>query len=178
MVYLLIFVGVLFRLLPHPPNFAPITALALFGGARLRRRDAVLVPLASLLISDYFISGFYGPTMFYVYGSFLLISLIGLWLRARFSLRNILASSLLASFLFFTITNFGVWASPTSWYSRDLKGLIDCYLAALPFYRNTALGDFFYTAVFFGTYGLAQRLAQKFRQRLIFSSTQPQNPNI
>lgn len=161
MVYLLIFVGVLSRLLPHPPNFAPIAALALFGGSHLPPRQTFLVPLVSLLISDYFISGFYGQTMYYVYGSFLLISLIGFCLRSRRSLPNIFISIILSSFLFFIITNFGVWVSPTSWYSRDFKGLIESYVAALPFYRNTALSDFFYTSLFFGVYELARHLRTK-----------------
>lgn len=158
--------GTLSRLVPHPANFAPIAALALFGGAHLRRRDAIFVPLAALLISDYLISGFYGPTMFYVYGSFILIGLIGLWIKNRQSPFTILSSALLSSILFFVITNFGVWAQ--GWYGISFAGLVACYTAAIPFFRNTILGDMFYTTLFFGGFELAKylrtRLAPSFNK--------------
>lgn len=156
MIYAFIILGTLSRLVPHPANFAPIAALALFGGANLRRRDAILVPMAALLISDYFISGFYGPTMFYVYGSFVLIGLIGVWVRSHKNLGTIVSSSLVSSLLFFLITNFGVWTG--NWYPHTLAGLTETYVAAIPFFRNTILGDLFYTGLFFGGYELAKYL--------------------
>ena len=165
MIYAFIILGVLSRLVPHPANFAPIAALALFGGANLRRRDAIIVPLVSLLISDFFISGFYGPTMFYVYGSFILIGLIGLWLRTHKNLGAIISSSLISSLLFFLITNFGVWTG--GWYPHTLAGLTETYTAAIPFFRNTILGDIFYTTLFFGGFELAKILNHKLHYRFL-----------
>lgn len=164
MPYAFIILGALSRLVPHPANFAPIAALALFGGVYLRRRDAIIVPLLTMLVSDLFISGYYGPTMFYVYGSFILIGIIGLWLRTHKSPVTILASSLFASSLFFTVTNFGVWTG--NWYPHNLTGLVACYTAAIPFFRNTILGDLFYTGLFFGGYELAKHLQVRFSPSL------------
>ncbi|MCL5003933.1 MAG: hypothetical protein M1352_01535 [Patescibacteria group bacterium] len=165
MVYFFILLGALSRLLPHPPNFAPIAALALFGGAYLRKRDAIIIPLLTMLVSDLILSGYYGPTMFYVYGSFILIGLAGLWLRNHKSPFTILSSALLSSVLFFVVTNFGVWAQ--GWYPHNLTGLIACYTAAIPFFRNTVLGDLSYTALFFGGFELAKTLNHKLHYKFL-----------
>ncbi|MBC8101141.1 MAG: hypothetical protein H7Z41_00955, partial [Cytophagales bacterium] len=78
MVYLLIVLAALSRLLPHPPNFTPVAAMALFGAAMLPdKRLALLAPLAALLLSDLFL-GFYGwEGMASVYGATLLVGLLG-----------------------------------------------------------------------------------------------------
>lgn len=146
---LIIFVAVVFRLLPHAPNFAPIAAMALFGGAYLNKKYALIVPLIAMFISDLFL-GFY-PEMIFVYGSFLLTGLIGLWLRKRKHVKYIAGASLFSSLLFFLITNLGVWLAG-SWYPKTLSGFINCYYMALPFFRNTIAGDLFYTGVFFMSY--------------------------
>ena len=144
------------RLLPHMPNFTPIGAMALFGGAYLDKRLAILLPLSAMIVSDLFI-GFYSPAvMLSVYGSFVLIGLIGMWLRRRKSPKNILLASISSSVLFFLITNFAVWAAGS--YSRGLDGLLASYIMGIPFFRGTFLGDFFYTGLFFGGYELAKYL--------------------
>lgn len=158
---LIILFGTLSRLLPHPPNFAPITAIALFGGVYLPKKYAFILPLVALFISDLFL-GFYGTTMLYVYGSFIISGLIGLWLRNHKNPVTILGGTFAASILFYLITNFGVWASPTSWYTRNFQGLIDSYISAIPFFRNTLTGDLFFTLVFFLGYEIAFRLGTKF----------------
>lgn len=148
--------GIISRLIPHPANFAPIAALALFGGTTLRKRDALVIPILTMLVSDFFISGYYGPVMFYVYGSFILTGVLGLWLRSHKSPAAVLCASLASSVLFFIITNFGVFAQ--GWYGHTLAGLINTYAAAIPFFRNTILGDLFYTGFFFGGYELSKNL--------------------
>ena len=146
------------RLLPHSPNFTPIAGLALFGGAYLNRRYAILVPIAAMLVSDFFI-GFYSPVvMLSVYGSFLLTGIIGLWLAKRKSATNVVFAASTSSILFFIATNFAVWFA---WYPKNLEGLTTCYTLAIPFFRNTLLGDLFYTGVFFGGYELVLRLVKK-----------------
>lgn len=166
MALFLIIVGVLMRLathfhdwapiapfvkfLPHIPNFAPIAAIALFAGVYLNKKYALVIPIVAMLVADFFI-GFYNPyIMISVYGSFLLIGLIGLWLRDHKTLPNIIGGSLMGSIVFFIVTNFAVWAIPHSWYPHNLQGLVNCYILALPFFRNTIAGDLFYVGSFFG----------------------------
>jgi hypothetical protein len=153
--FTLILMAALSRLIPHPLNFAPITALALFGGVFLDKKHTFIVPLAALLISDYFL-GFY-PDMGWVYGSFILVGFIGLWLRKHYTFAATAGATLAGSVLFFVVTNFGAWLGYLNLYTRDLAGFIACYTAAIPFFRNTLAGDVFYVAAMFGAYELAKR---------------------
>jgi len=153
---LVIGLAVAARLLPHPPNFAPIAAMALFGGAYLNKRYALALPLIALFVGDLFL-GFYSPiVMLSVYGSFLLVGLLGIWLKKRMNPQNVIAATIGSSLLFFLITNFAVWA--TGAYSRGPEGLLASYVAGLPFLKNTFGGDLFYTISFFGGYELAKTL--------------------
>ena len=132
----LIVLAVLTRLLPHPPNVAPITGIALFGGSKFNNKWIGFgLPLLCMFISDLFL-GFSSITMF-VYLSFMLISYIGINSK-KISNGTILGSSL----LFFLITNFGVFLLG---YPHTIQGLITCYTLALPFFINTILGDLFFT---------------------------------
>jgi len=160
----IIIFAALMRLVPHPPNVAPIAAMALFGGAYLNKRYALIVPLVALFLSDIFL-GFYSG-MIFVYGSFFLTGLIGLWLKNHKTLQNIILASLTSSILFFLITNFGVWVTGTM-YAKSFSGLMESYIMGLPFFRNTLLGDLGYVGVFFGGYALVLRFIQS-KQRLIF----------
>lgn len=135
------------RLLPHPANVAPIAAMALFGGAYLDKRYALVLPIAAMLVSDMFL-GFH-PMMPFVYGSFLLTGGIGMWLSSHKHPVTIFAASLVSSLLFFLITNVGVWLVG-GLYPKTFAGLETCFIYALPFFRNTILGDLFYTGIFFG----------------------------
>ncbi|MBI3324323.1 MAG: hypothetical protein HYZ92_03490 [Candidatus Omnitrophica bacterium] len=155
-VALLIF-GVAARLLPHPPNATPVAAIALFGGATLPRRLAWWLPLAVMVLSDLVI-GLHDVILF-TWGGFVLTSLLGLWLRRRSGLGRIAASAVAGSLLFFMLTNFGVWllGDAGRMYPKTLDGLWQCYAAALPFYRNTLLGDLAWSAGLFGLYALAAR---------------------
>lgn len=162
----LVLFGVLSRLVPHAPNVAPIGALMLFGGAYLPKKIFWL-PLLALFISDYFI-GFYGIDMFYVYGSFALYGLIGLWLRSHKKPHTILGSALFSSILFFLITNFGVWAPPNNWYPHTLEGLLQSYTLALPFFRNSLIADLGYTILLFGGYELLQYFSKRYLPQKLF----------
>lgn len=143
------------RLAPHPPNFSPVAALALFGGAHFAdKRLAFGVPLVALLLGDLAL-GFYSG-MAWVYGSFALIVCLGLRLRSRRTFQPIAVAALAGSLLFFAVTNFGVWAVGEL-YLRTLAGLVACYAAAIPFFQNTLAGDAFYAAVLFGGFALAEK---------------------
>ncbi len=151
MIFAFIFGCALLRLLPHPWNFTPIAAMALFGGVYINKKYALIVPLLAMLVSDYFLGFYEWRLMLAVYGSFLLVGLIGIWLKNQKNLLNIAGASLTGSILFFLITNFAVWAF-SSWYTKDFSGLIYCYTLALPFFRNTLMGDLFYAGALFGAY--------------------------
>lgn len=149
MAYFFIFAAVMLRLLPHMPNFTPIAAIALFGGVYLTKKDALIIPITALFISDLII-GFYNPVvMISVYGSFLLIGMIGLYLKKHKKIPYIIGGAVSGSILFFIITNFAMWQVPHSLYPHTLQGLINCYTMAIPFFRNTLLGDIFYVSIMF-----------------------------
>lgn len=146
----LIILASLSRIIPHPPNFTPLTGVALFGGQKLNSKWlAFFIPLTSLFITD-LILGFHA-TMPYVYGAFILTILLGLNLKSNFSPFKLLGFTLTSSTLFFLITNFGVWMSG-GLYPKSIDGLFLCYAAALPFFQWSILGDLLYTAVIFSAY--------------------------
>lgn len=151
MAYFLIFAAAILRFVPHMPNFAPITAMALFGGAHLNKKFAFVVPIAAMVVSDYFIGFDSWQSRAVVYGSFLLSGAIGLWIRKHKTLPNIIGGTLLASVLFYLITNFAFFY-PLTMYSHDLHGVMTSYINALPFFRGTLAGDLFYVGVLFGAY--------------------------
>ncbi|MGB8473305.1 MAG: DUF6580 family putative transport protein [Candidatus Acidiferrum sp.] len=150
------------RIAPHPWNFAPVGAMALFSGAMIRnRRLAFLFPLLALFTGDIFI-GFH-KLMPVVYVSFLVSVAIGFWLRKRRSVPRIGAATLFGAIQFFLITNFGVWALGLS-YPRTGAGLLACYAAGVPFFWNTLAGDAVYATLLFGGFALAERLFPVFRE--------------
>ena len=140
------------RLVPHPPNFTPIGAMALFSGAYLGRRGlAFVAPLGALFVSDLVLGFYHG--MATVYFSVVLIVLIGWRLSTRRSFWRVGAAAIASSVLFYTVTNFGMWLF-SGIYPRTLAGLEACYVAAIPFFQNTVAGDLVYTALLFGGFAL------------------------
>ena len=145
----MIFAGAVMRLIPHWPNFTPIAAIALFGGTFLKRKDlAFLIPVVAMLLSDLII-GFHS-TMFAVYASFIAIVSLGLFLQSRLTVVNTISASLASSILFYLITNFASWTSGIMPYPMNVAGLMQSYVAGLPFFFNGILGDLFYNSVLFG----------------------------
>ncbi len=150
------------RLLPHLPNVAPVTAVALAAGVYLGKKWALILPLIALFISDIFVGFYEWPLMLAVYGSFAVIGTLSWWLKKNKNVVNVAAASLYASVFFFLTTNLAVWAfSP--WYSQDLAGLIYCFQLALPFFRYTLLGDLFYVSVIFGAFELVRLMIKQRR---------------
>jgi len=158
------------RLVPHPPNITPIGAMALFGGAYFAtKRTAFLVPLAAMYLSDlvlgflvYDYSWFHG-LMPFIYGSFAMTVCLGLLIRRRLTPLTVGAAAITGSVLFFIVTNFGVWLV-SHLYPKTVEGLVSCYVAAIPFFRNTLVGDGVYTLVLFGGFALAQRYMPVLRE--------------
>ncbi|MCL5011203.1 MAG: hypothetical protein M1127_03305 [Patescibacteria group bacterium] len=154
---------VLARFLPHPPNFAPIAALALFCGVYLRgRKIALAAPLGAMLISDIFLGFYEWPVAIAVYGCFMFSVFLGWLVQKRKKWHRVFIASLAGSVAFFTATNFAVWAF-TPWYAKTAEGLYQCYFSALPFFKNTLLGDLLYTGVFFGLYETVMMAARQLK---------------
>ena len=148
----LIVIGVLSRLLPHVNNFSPVIAIALFGGVYLRRSQALWVPVALLAVSDVFLG--LHATIPFTWGSVLLASLIGLWVRKDSTPLRIASGSLFSAILFFIVTNFGAWLTM---YPHTADGFKQCYILAVPFFRATLVSTMVYSVALFGAYELFAR---------------------
>jgi hypothetical protein len=154
------------RTIPHPWNFAPMTAMAVFSAATLtNRRLALLTPLLALFVSDLAIEGLHRLSlmetwgiykgMWVTYAATLAVALLGLALRQKQSVPDIALVTLAGSCLFFVTTNFAVWAGG-GFYPPTAEGLALCYMKAIPFFRNSLLGDATYAVALFGGLALAQ----------------------
>ncbi len=154
------------RIAPHPMNFAPIGALALFGGAYFssKRAAAVVVPLLSLVAGDLF-TGFH-RLIPYVYASFLVSVAIGFWLRRNKSAARIGGATAGRRNSIFPDHQFRVWAHVDRKLSENLGGLFACYLAGVPLFWNTLAGDAFYVALLFGVMALAEKRFPSLREPL------------
>jgi hypothetical protein len=151
------------RLLPHPPNMTSLSAVALFGGAYLAdKRLAFLVPLTALFLTDLVI-GFYGH-MEVVYLAFLLVVCIGLWLQKHRTVPAIAGASIASSIVFFLVTNLVWFHIGDTPYPLNFQGMIESYVAGLPFLRNTLTGDLLYTALLFGGFALLERRFDSLRE--------------
>ena len=178
MVVAMLLMAALLRLLPHPPNFSPIGAMALFSAAFFPKPyftfliSLLVIWLSDLLINNMVYGAWFDGFVFvykgwyWVYGSFALIFVMGMSLLKKVNLSRVIGASVSASLLFFIVTNFGVWASGLM-YTRDLQGLLTCYAAGLPFLRFTLLGDLVYSGLLFGTFAWAQKNIPVLRVRVI-----------
>ena len=148
----LIAAGVVLRLLPHAANFAPVGAIALFGGATLSPRLAITLPLAVMALSDLLI-GLHGTVLF-TWSGFVLVGLFGLLLRHKSNWVRVPLGAAGSALIFYTVSNFGVWVEGKL-YAHTLQGLIDCFMAGLPFLKTTFLADLIYSTALFGAFALA-----------------------
>jgi len=174
----LIALGVAGRLLPHPPNFTPMAAIALFAGfIFIKRYMAVVAVISTMLLCDYFAFGslssswFGSKSMFVVYLALLFPIVFKNFLQKKIGVLRIFGAALASSSVFFLATNFAVWAfSPM--YEKTLEGLVLCYTMAIPFFQNTVAGDLIWSGVIFGTYLVLRNYSnlQIFKQKdtLIF----------
>jgi hypothetical protein len=156
----LVALGVCGRLLPHPPNFTPVAACAMFAGFLLGARAAIPIVLATMIASDLVIGGYDVRIMAAVYGAFVLSALIGKHVVARPTFLRVVSGSLAGSTAFFVATNGAVWAFG-GMYRTDWQGAVECFTAAVPFFRYTLMGDLFWASVLFGTYALVRVAAER-----------------
>jgi hypothetical protein len=161
----LVVLCVALRLLPHVSNFSPVAAAALFAGMTLSRRWlALAVPLAAMLLSDVFLDGYGWRMMAVVYAALALPAVIGMLARGQRVWPVAIGGALASSLIFYAMTNFAVWAL-TGLYSADAKGLLECYVAALPFLKYTVAGDLFWSVALFGGAFLLRRRQERHQER-------------
>ena len=145
----IIILAILSRLVPHPPNFAPITGIALFSSKKLNNKlFSVFLPIIPLFISDLFIGISF--INIFVYLSFILIYFLGS-ISPKIDAKTVFLSSV----MFFILTNLGVWYLG---YPKNIEGLISCFTLAIPFFVNTILGDLFYSFILFRSYKAAEKI--------------------
>jgi hypothetical protein len=157
----LIVLSAVLRIVPHPWNLTPVGAMALFSGAMFRNRwIALLLPLASLFAGDVFV-GFH-KLMLIVYASFAISVAIGRWLAEKRSTASIGGAVFLGAAQFFVVTNFATWAVG-GFYSKTAAGLMSCFVAGVPYFWNTLVGDALYACVLFGGFVLAEKMLPTMR---------------
>ncbi len=160
----MILVAALTRLIPHLPNLTSVVAIGLFAGAYLSNRWlAILIPVASMLISD-FILGFHGGMMWVYLPLVMIAAGSTIWLSTQSRWNRIFYAGFLSSLIFYIVSNFGVWLEGTL-YPQTLNGLIDFYVMAIPFFGNQVLGDLFYLGLLFGGYALVKLMMKKLLTR-------------
>jgi len=161
---------ILYRIIPHPLNFAPITAMALLSGSYLKSNKwlAILIPIVALFISDIVLNNtlyraFYAESGFiffkpYMIASFISIGIIVLigGLIKRSKLVQLITASISSSVIFFTITNFSSWLE-LPMYPKNLVGLAESYIAGIPFFPFTLFGDLVFTLCLFGLAAIATK---------------------
>jgi len=163
----IILLAALSRVIPHMHNFSPLGAMALFGSAHFGRRWMALgVPIAATWLSDLLLNNgvyarFYteftwiSPGFYWTYGSYALIAMAGWVLLRKVTVGRVLGSAVLASLIFFAVSNLGCWVGSTM-YPQTIGGLMTCYAAGIPFLQGTLSGDIFYSGLLFGLYHVLQ----------------------
>lgn len=154
------------RIVPHLPNMTTVGSVALFTGATLSLKKSFAVTFLTMIMTD-MVLGFHS-VMWATYGGFLITILLGRLLKGRNNWKFIGTITLLSSLQFFILTNFAVWLTGFM-YPKTLSGLFECYIMALPFFRNSLLGDLFYTTTFFGAFEIVKRLRKFHRYEVIVS---------
>jgi hypothetical protein len=189
LIFSIVFLAAITRLIPHPFNFSPIGAIALFGAATIPgNKWKIVLPLVAMYASDLLLNntihfswykpeqltfGMYLGANYGVYLAFILIGVLGTYLLKIVNFKNVVIASLSSSVLFYLVTNFEAWVMDIgNIYSNDISGLLSCYVAGLPFYSahiatpfgflgNTIFGDLFYCGVLFGVYSVVNQLVKK-----------------
>ena len=163
----LIILAAFSRIIPHPANFSPLGAIAIFGAAHFSKKwQVLLIPLAATWLSDLFINNViyaaYYPqfTWFYEgfywqYSSYILITLITMPIFTKVSKERVLIASFASTIIFFLVSNIGCFVG-NSYYPESFTGLMNCYVAGIPFIKGTLLGDLFYSIMLFGSFAFAQ----------------------
>lgn len=155
------------RLLPHPPNFAPLGAIAVFASVTFGNKFLkYALPILLAIITDFILvltvnAAFSSPAahfgsygIYIIYATYPLMGIMAHFFNSKGNIhsqpKKIMGLSLISSIVFFIVSNFVVWLG--GWYGYSIAGLGACFVAAIPFFHNTVGGDLFYNAVLFGSY--------------------------
>ena len=158
MIYLIVVLAVLARFIPHPPDFSPVYGALLFGGANMRKRDSIWVPVLLLGGSDFVLSRFIyhmhiGWDELFQLAAFASVAMTGWILRERATIGRITAACLAAPTAFYLISDFGVWLGFGT-YPQTWNGLVACYVAAIPYQGRITASTVLFAGMLFG----AQRI--------------------
>ena len=157
--------GVISRLAPHMPNMTAVGAIALFTGAKFGVKKSLIVLFTTMLIADS-IKGLHS-VMWATYGALIIGMLIGKYIATKKQVGWIIGGTFLFSIVFFVVTNFAVWLAPNYMYEKTISGLMQCYIMAIPFFRNALVGDLMYSGIFFGGFALVKSLREKYAMRQV-----------
>tara|TARA_Y100001970_G_C14095221_1_gene782264 strand:+ start:655 stop:1197 length:543 start_codon:yes stop_codon:yes gene_type:complete len=151
---------IIFRLIPHPPNFTPVIATAILAPYLIKNKyTSCLIILFSMFISDLFLG--LHQLMLFVYLPLIITILVSNYIKYLYNkYLTIFSLSILSSILFFIISNFGVWLV-FEYYTKDLNGLLQCYVMAIPFFKNTVLSTLFYSVTFVIIYEIIIHMLSK-----------------
>lgn len=162
----LVFIASLSRIIPHPYNFTPLSAIALFGAAHFKKGwQVVVIPILATWLSDLFINNVIYDSLDFVwfyqgfywqYGAYVLVALLGRSTLQKVTVSRVLFGSLGAAIIFFLLSNFGVWVG-SPMYPQTFSGLITCYAAGIPFFGGTLFGNLFYSVALFGVFHLFEQ---------------------
>lgn len=167
------------RLIPHPFNFTPLCAMALYGVTYSRNKWlGFLMPLLAIVFSDILVNltvqkehtgvleYFASLTPYSVYASLMLVGALGLFMK-KVTAPRVVLFSISGSLLFYLLTNTTSWIIDTgNMYSNDLSGLLQSLYAGIPFYNNEITGSFFlngiagdlfFNGLLFGTHALVSK---------------------
>ena len=141
--FIILFIMVISRLIPHPPNFTPILAVAMMSGYFFKNlKNSIFILAFTMILSD-IVLGFHN-TMLFVYLPLFLIVVFVFKFKKEVNSKNLFILGFGSSLLFFIISNFGVWLLGNM-YEKTINGLIDCYFMAIPFYKNTFLSTIIFS---------------------------------
>lgn len=146
----LLVMGIVGRIIPHTANVTPITAIALFITAYFGVRYSIPAIIGIMVISNLFIGSYSLPIMLAVYGSLIVASLLGVYLQRNKTISSTFIVTISSSLIFFLITNWAVWQFGTM-YQHSISGLMQSYMMGIPFFKNSLMGDIFYTSLLFAT---------------------------
>ncbi len=179
--YILLIAGI--KLMPHPDNFTPILGLAIFGGAMfIRKKIFLYITILSLFISDFIFNNYIHPEYFanrsniiivadymiWVYLSIFIIIIAASYILKKFSYLKLFFTAIGGALIFFLITNFGSWMSSPELYSRDFSGLINSYVAGIPFFRSTLISNIIFSFIVFGIYDITIKYVLKLKSEFSF----------
>ena len=166
----IVLLAIVYRLIPNLPNFSPITAAFLFSGAVISKKNgSLLAVLFLVLLSDFILNNtvlrvfftestgiiWFSKYMIFTFASYILIYFLGKYAINKLTIGRIAISSIIASLIFFLLTNMGAWIFDSmNLYPNNLSGLFMSLAAGIPFLQTSLISDLLFSGILFGIYSL------------------------